>query len=225
MKRSILASIMVILSLSLLGCGHDHGNSRQLFSTSIISDPGFDGDIALDSAGTAFTITQGMTLISPPVQSVFAGIDPTSFTEYRTFLDFPLTGTDGVPGDAIIDSANLDIVISSIDPHPLTGNIPIRIDLINIQSATLGESDYYRDTQPALKTTTIEPPVSDSDFGQHVSVDVTSLMREAQRLGLANFQIRIMEDLGNVSPGIIEINDTTGANRTDLAPLLQVNYF
>jgi hypothetical protein len=218
MKRSILASIMVILILSVAGCGHDHGSSRQLFSTSIISDPGFDGDIALDSAGT-FTITQGNTL------SVFAGIDPTSFTEYRAFLDFPLTGADGVPGDALIDSAFLDIVISSIDPHPLTGKIPIRIDLINIQSSTLGENDYYRDTQPALKTTTIEPPISDSDFGQHVSVDVTSLMTEAQRLGLAHFQIRIMEDLGDVTPGIIEINDTTGANRIDLAPLLHVNYF
>jgi hypothetical protein len=50
-------------------------------------------------------------------------------------------------------------------------------------------------------------------------------MAEAQRLGLPDFQIRILEDLGPVSPGLIEINDTTGANRGLLAPLLQVEYF
>ena len=61
--------------------------------------------------------------------------------------------------------------------------------------------------------------------GAHVNVDVTPLMVEAQRLGLSNFQVRIMEDLGPVSPGLIEINDTTGANRATLAPLLSVTYF
>jgi hypothetical protein len=50
-------------------------------------------------------------------------------------------------------------------------------------------------------------------------------MAEAQRLGLVNFQVRIMEDLGIVSPGLIEINDTTGVNRGTLAPVLQVTYF
>ena len=51
-------------------------------------------------------------------------------------------------------------------------------------------------------------------------MDVTSLMVEAQRRGLVNFQIRILEDLGIVLPGYIEINDLT-VNR---APLLEVTY-
>jgi hypothetical protein len=50
-------------------------------------------------------------------------------------------------------------------------------------------------------------------------------MVEAQRLGLSSFQLRTLEDLGFVSPGLIEINDTTGLNRGVLAPLLQVSYF
>jgi hypothetical protein len=44
-------------------------------------------------------------------------------------------------------------------------------------------------------------------------------MVEAQRQGLANFQIRILEDDGFVYPGLIEINDTNA-----FAPLLEVTY-
>ena len=82
-----------------------------------------------------------------------------------------------------------------------------------------------RTLQPALATTTISPPISQADFGKHITVDVTPLMVEAQRLGLLNFQVRILEDLGPVSPGLVEINDTTGVNSNVLAPLLQVTYF
>jgi hypothetical protein len=46
-------------------------------------------------------------------------------------------------------------------------------------------------------------------------------MVEAQRRGLANFQIRILEDFGFVFPGLVEIDDLT-INR---APLLTVTYF
>ena len=63
---------------------------------------------------------------------------------------------------------------------------------------------------------------SDAGSGIPVRVDVTPLM---QRLALANFQVRILEDFGPVTPGLIEINDTTGPNRGALAPLLEVTYF
>jgi hypothetical protein len=56
-------------------------------------------------------------------------------------------------------------------------------------------------------------------------VDVTAFMQKAQQLGFPDFQVRIMEDFGIVTPGIIEINDTTGTNRQFLAPLLEVTYF
>jgi hypothetical protein len=221
MKRTFLSAIIVFISLALIGCGGG-GSSPPTIVTQILSDPAFDGVIIKNSITGAFTVTQGM---SPSVQSVSAGIYPATLDESRAFLDFPLTGAGGVPGNAVIVSAFLDIVINSILPQPLTGTIPIRIDLVSFQPPTLVGTDFDRSLQPALATTTIEPPISQADFGNHVPVDVTSLMTEAQRLGLANFQIRILEDLGAVSPGLIEINDTTGAFRSDLAPLLQVTYF
>lgn len=211
------AALAALLGLVLSSCGSS--STRQTVITQILSDPVFDGDIAQNPVNGAFTIAQNNT------QSVFAGIHPVTAVEYRAFLDFPLGGANGVPLDAFIVSATLDIVISSILPNPLSGTIPIRIDLVTFQPPTLVNSDYSRILQPALATTTIEPPIVQSDFGRHVLVDVTALMIEAQRLGLPDFQVRIMEDLGIVTPGRIEINDTTGPSRRVLAPLLEVEYF
>lgn len=218
MKRTYLATIMILMAIALAGCGGGGSSTPTNIVTQIVSDPTLNGDIEQNAPNT-FTVTQGN------VQSVFAGIDPATNLETRAFLHFPLTGAGGVPGNAVIVSAFLDIVISSISPNPLVGTIPIRIDLVDFQPPNLVGSDFDRVNLPALATTTISPPISDADFGQHVSIDVTSLMVEAQRLGLANFQVRILEDLGVVNPGLIEINDTTGPNRSTLAPLLEVTYF
>lgn len=218
MGKKVLTSILLFMILVLAGCG-DGGGGPPLILTQILSDPAFDGDIRKDPATGAFTVTQGNT------QSVFAGVNPTTGAEYRAFLDFPLTGAGGVPGNAVIHSAFLDIDINSIQPQPLAGTIPIRIDLVSFQPPTLVATDYDRTLQPALATTTIIPPIAQADFGNHVPVDVTSLMVEAQRQGLADFQVRILEDFGATAPGLVEINDTTGANRPSLAPLLQVTYY
>ncbi len=215
MKKTFLAAIVIFLGAVLVGCGG--GGGRPTVVTQILSDPVYDGDILQDQATGAFTVTMGNT------QSVFAGIVPGT-GEYRAFLDFPLTGVGGVPGDAVIVSATLDIVINSIQLPP-SGIVPIRIDLVSFQPPSLIGSDFNRTAQPALATTTIEPPISQADFGQHVIIDVTPLMAEAQRLGLPDFQVRILEDLGIVDPGLIEINDTTGPGRGALAPLLEVSYY
>jgi len=98
----------------------------------------------------------------------------------------------------------------------------MRIDLVDFQPPLIS-TDFSRTLQPALASITF--PIFQSDFGRHVVVNVTSLMREAQRWGLPDFQVRIMEDLGPVVPGIIEIDDTTGTNRALLAPLLEVAYY
>jgi hypothetical protein len=50
-------------------------------------------------------------------------------------------------------------------------------------------------------------------------------MVQAQRLGLPDFQVRIMEDLGPPIAGLFAIDDSTGANRSARAPLLTVTYF
>ncbi len=218
MKVPIVVVTLLVVSLTLGACGGDHSSSPVIV-TQILSDPAYDGDIARDPDTGVYTVTQGNT------QTLYAGIDPATNVEYRTFLDFYLGGPGGVPLNAGISSATLDIFIDNIFPNPLIGTIPIRIDLVSFQPPTLMGTDFDRVQQPALASITIQPPISEADFGNHVPVDVTFLMREAQRLGLPDFQVRIMEDLGPVTPGLIVINDTTGRDREILAPLLEVSYY
>src|SRR5258708_38450577 len=117
-RISVITVACGILSLS--GCGGGGDNSApQTVTTQILSDSRFDGDIEQTSPNS-FTITQGM---SSTVQSVLAGIDPVGGTEFRAFLDFPLTGSGGVPGNASIDSAFLEVYVD--DLQPITGKLPI----------------------------------------------------------------------------------------------------
>jgi hypothetical protein len=214
----VIATACGILSLS--GCGGGGGDSApQPVQTQILSDAQFDGDIEQTSPNT-FTITQGM---SSTVQSVFAGIDPVAGTEFRAFLDFPLTGSGGVPGNASIDSAFLEFYVD--DLQPITGKLPLRVDLVAFQPPTLIETDFDRTLQPALASVIVTPDISSADVGKFVPIDVTSLMVEAQRRGLVDFQVRIMEDLGPPIPVLMIIDDSTGANRGSRAPLLTVTYF
>ena len=71
----------------------------------------------------------------------------------------------------------------------------------------------------------LTPDISRSDVGTYVPIDVTPLMREAQRLGVADFQVRIMQDLGPPVPVLMVIDDSTGSRRSSFAPLLTVTYF
>jgi hypothetical protein len=224
--RTFLAAIMVFLLIALTGCGDDgyyyddcYECWPPTYGTVILSDPAYDGDIRRDPGTGDYTVAQGYT------QSVYVGIDPSSGAEFRAFLHFPLRDIDGIPPYAVIVSATIDMVINSIVPRPLVGTIPIRIDLVFFQPPTLVGTDFDRTSQPALATITLSPPISQADLG-HIVVDVTPLLIEAQRLGLANFQIRILrEEILPVSPGRIEINDTTGVDRMALAPLLQATYY
>jgi hypothetical protein len=218
LRISVIAAACGILALS--GCGGDGGgvSAPPRVTTQILSDPAYDGDIEQTSSG--FTITQGM---SSTVQTVLAGIDPVGGGEFRAFLDFPLTGSGGVPGNAAIDSAFLEIYLD--DLQPITGRLPIRVDLVAFQPPTLVQTDFDRTLQPALASVIVTPDISSSDVNKFVPIDVTSLMVEAQRRGLVDFQVRIMEDLGPPIPVLMVIDDSTGANRTTQAPLLTVTYF
>jgi hypothetical protein len=216
----ILAAAVACAVLGLSGCGGGSDDSApSTVVTHILSDPGLDGDIEQASPNSS-TITQGM---SATVQTVLAGIDPVALTEFRAFLNFPLSGPQGVPGDASIDSAFLEVFID--DLQPINGTIPILIDLVSFQPPTLIATDFDRTLQPPLTSTRISPPISSLDVGTYVSVDVTALMVEAQRLGLPDFQVRMMEDVGPPIPALIAIDDTTGANRSARAPLLTVTYY
>lgn len=208
--------------VNLAGCGGGDGGTPAappLVTTQIQSDPAFDGDIEQTSA-TSYVVTQGMT---STVQSVFAGIDPVAGTEFRAFLDFPLSGTAGIPANAIIHSAFLDIQINSL--QPATGTLPLLIELVSFQPPTLIGTDFDQAVQPALASLVVSPPIGPADNGTNVSIDITPLMTEAQRLGFVDFQLRVMEDLGPAIPVLLEINDTTGPNRNSVGPTLTVNYF
>ncbi|BCS54640.1 hypothetical protein [Geobacter sp. SVR] len=214
MKRAVVVVMLLFLMISLAGCGDDGGGAPPTIVTQILSDPAFDGDIRQDAVTGDLTITQGNT------QSVFAGINPATGAEFRAFLDFPLSGAGGVPGGARIISSRLDFFVSSLQPQQFAGSIPIRIDLVAFQPPTLVASDFSRTIQPALASIVID--IFQGDLNQAVTVDVTPLMTEAQRLNLLDFQLRILSDSG--VPGEIEINDTTGAARPQFAPLLEVTY-
>jgi hypothetical protein len=217
----IFAIIFASAAISLAGCGGGDSGSGPppAITTQILSDSAFDGDIQQTSPST-FTVTQGM---SSSVQSVFAGIDPATLTEFRAFLNFPLGGSGGVPANAAIESAFLDIYINSLQPS--TATLPILIELVAFQPPTLIETDFDRTLQPPLAYVRVAPPFTQADVGTNVSIDVTSLMVQAQQMGLTDFQVRIMEDLGPAITGLIEIDDTTGVNRALHAPELTVTYF
>jgi hypothetical protein len=219
-RLSVFAAACGILLLS--GCGgggDDIDDGSEIFTTQILSDPRYDGDIEQVSSGV-YTVTQGM---SSTVQSVLVGIDPVGGTEFRAFLDFPLGGPGGVPGNALIDSAFLEIYVDNLDP--IDALLPVRVDLVDFQPPTLVDTDFSRSAQPALASVTLTPDISRSDVGTYVPIDVTPLMREAQRLGLVDFQVRILQDLGPGIPVLMVVDDSTAADRSSFAPLLTVTYF
>jgi hypothetical protein len=209
--RMVAAALLVVVA----GCGGGGDHPPDITQTQIFSDSGYDGDIEQTGADSA-VVTQGM---GPTVQSVFAGIDPVSGDEFRAFLHFPL---DTVPAQAHIDSAFLEIYVDDI--QPLNAVIPVRVELVSFQQPMVA-TDFDRTAQPPIAYTTLSPRLGPSDRGKYVPIDVTDLMDQAQRLGLADFQVRIMEDLGPPIEGLFTIDDSTGSNRPSLAPLLTVNYY
>jgi hypothetical protein len=213
MKRGLLATLLLLLTIAALsGCGGGGDGRPPSVTTQILSQAGNDGDISLDLTNTP-VVSQGN-----PV-SVLAGFNATTGTEFRAFLDFSLTGAGGVPGAAIIDSAFLDIFVDSLSIAPAAATVPIRIDLVSFPPQALAEQDFSR---PALATR--RTFIRRADVNQHVSIDVTGLMVEAQARQLSDFQVRISEDV-NALPdgafdGLVEIHEAT-LNR---APLLEVTY-
>ena len=90
--------------------------------------------------------------------------------------------------------------------------IPVRIELVSFQQPMVA-TDFDRTAQPPLAFTTLSPRLGPRIVGKYVPIDVTDLMVQAQRRGLADFQVRIMEDLGPPIDGLFAIDDSTGSNR------------
>lgn len=217
MKKLCLALVMLFLVSAVAGCGGDGSPPPILAKQQILSDERVDADIVEDAATRSLTVTQ---VSRDNVPSVFAGIDPATGDEYRAFIDFPL---NTIPLKGVIQSATVDLFIQSI--QPAAGTIPIRLELVSFPPPVVA-SDFDRDSLRPLGTVLVTPPVTAADVGQHVVVDVTPLValaqaRRQQNPLLQNFQLRVMEDLGPVVPGLIEIDES--ANET--APLLNVSFW
>jgi hypothetical protein len=160
--------------------------------------------------------------MSPSVQSVLAGHDPRTLNEFRAFLNFPLGGSGGVPLNAFIDSAFLELLVANV--IPVNGSVPIRVELVTFQPPTLIPTDFLRTALPPLGAVLVNGNVTGADIGWFVPVDVTSLMIQAQQRGLVDFQVRIMQDLGPAIFTLMVIDNPITPDRPQRAPLLTVTY-
>jgi hypothetical protein len=209
MRKSYFC-IILVLALTLSGCSNNR-DERLVFETNILSNQPGDGDIAYDSVLRRYTITQG-----PP--ALYFGIDELHWNhpEYRAFLNFPLdgsTGGDGVPLAARIISATLEIFVDNVSFAPI---VPALIDLVSYRVGGLRMEDF--DSYPIMSQAL---NFFASDYGRFVSIDITALMREAQRLRLDDLQLRLLLD-PTADAGLIGIDNRPTVSIK--APLLTVVY-
>ena len=210
MKKILVLLVIAVVMLSVAACGG--GDSRTIFVAQTFSDQPADGDIAFDPVLQTFTISNGP-------DTLFFGIDDLrpNLTEYRAFLDFPLDGSSGgdiVPADAVIVSATLELFINQMS---FATTVPALIDLVQYPISGLRLQDF---NSPPLLFRRLD--FFRSDQGKFITIDVTPLMREAQRLGLADFQVRFLLDFSVSDIGFVGIADRPSITVT--APLLTVEY-
>lgn len=210
----LLGLILSLIIVALAGCvvSDGHEDPSPTYVAQILSDEAADGDIQLTPPAT-FTISSALD-----TGNVLAGVDPATGDEFRGFLDFPLRGSHGVPFDAAIESATLEIYISDMRLPSADTILPFVFDLVAFQPPLLIVDDFDRIIRPPLLTMPFD--FYPSDDGAIVVIDVTALMNEAQFQGLPDFQLRILLDYSATS-GLIEIDD----GDLETAPLLTITYF
>jgi hypothetical protein len=211
MRKIGILGLVGVLALVLAGCG---GGGDDLHTVVIqsLSDQTADGDIGFTASGQ-FIISQAD---DPATGNVLYGVD-SGGTEFRAFLSFPLDGSTGggeVPLNAVILSADIEIFVNDVS---FASSVPTLIDLVSFPVTGLTSFDY--DSNPLLTRSPFNIFSSYISNSVPVVIDVTSLMVEAQRQGMANLQLRFLLDLTATS-GLVEIDD--GARAT--APLLTVEY-
>ena len=206
-------SLLGILTVMLLTLSCNGSDPQPVIVADIFSDQATDGDIAFDPVLQSFTITNGP-------ETLFFGIDDSdqNFPEYRAFLDFPLDGSTGgevIPINARIVSATLEVFINEVSFAPI---VPTLLDLVSYPINGLRVEDF--DSFP-LEEMSQSLDFFAADLGTIVSIDVTPLMREAQRLGVPDFQVRFVLDF-ETDVGFVGIEDLPFDPST--APLLTVRY-
>jgi hypothetical protein len=216
MRRLLSLGVAVILALALAGCGDD---DDHVFVAQILSDQQADGDIAFDPVLQTFIITNGP-------DTLFFGIDQSNPNnpEFRAFLDFPLDGSAGgdvVPADARIRSATIELFINEVS---FAAVVPTLIDLVVFPITGLRQIEFDSDplTFPDGRFASLSLDFLSVDQGKYVLIPVTSLMVEAQRRGLPDFQVRFLLDFVPGANGLVGIEDLPQVTVT--APLLTVEY-
>ncbi|MHB8772128.1 MAG: hypothetical protein ACYC7J_14130 [Syntrophales bacterium] len=212
MKNVLRSGAIAVVMLALAACGGGGGELPPVFVAEIVSDQAADGDIAFDPVLQTFRVTNGP-------ETLFFGIDDLDphLPEYRAFLDFPLdgsTGEDSVPADAVILSATLELFLSEVSFATV---VPALLDLVPYPVSGLSPQDF--NSAPLLFR---QFDFFRSDQGRFVSIDVTPFMREAQRLGLSDFQVRFLLDRSATGFGFVGIEDRVSI--TVASPRLIVTY-
>jgi hypothetical protein len=200
MKKFLKLYVIAVVMLSIAACGEHwcwDWECRNLFVAQIYSNQLTDGHIAFDPVRQTFTIT------TRP-DTLFFGIDDLdpNLPEYRAFLDFPLDGSTGgdiIPLNAVIVSATLELFINEVS---FATEVPTLLDLVTYPVSGLRSQDF--DSSPLVFR---RLNFFGSDQGKPVMIDVTPLMREAQRLGLYDFQVRFLLDLAVSDIGFVGIED------------------
>jgi hypothetical protein len=209
-----VATVAILAAWVLLaGCSDD--DEPSTFVVRILSDQRADGDIGFNP----FPEPEGTYLISQAdsTGNLFFGIDEEEGTEYRAFLDFPLDGSTGggsVPLGAVIVSADVEVFVNSVE---FASSVPTLLDLVPFPMNGLEPTDF--DSRPIATRSPFD--FFRSDEGNYVLIDVTSLMAEAQSLGLQDLQLRLLLDFVQEPSGLVELDDGADA---DMAPLLTVEY-
>ncbi len=206
MRKIGFLGLVGVLALFLAGCGGGGDDRNAVIQT--LSDQPVDGDIGFTAPAT-FVISQANV-----TNDVQYGIDAGG-TEFRAFLDFPLDGSTGggvLPLSAVIVAADIEIFVNSVT---LSSVVPTLLDLVSFPITGLTSADF--DSIPLLTRSPFN--ILSSDINNSVRIDVTSLMVEAQRLGLSNLQLRFLLDFSAVT-GLVVIDDGAAAT----APLLTVAF-
>jgi hypothetical protein len=206
MRKIGILGLVGVLALFLAGCGGGDGPGTVLIDTP--SDQFADGDIGFTPPG-AFIIAQANA-----TSTVQYGLDAGG-TEFRAFLDFPLDGSTGggvLPLNAIIVSADIEIFVNNVS---FSQSVPTFLDLVPFPISGLTPGDF--DSLPLLTRALFD--IRTVDINNFVRIDVTSLMVEAQRLGLRDLQLRFLLDLAATS-GLVQLDDGVSGRE----PLLTVEF-
>ncbi|MBI5577268.1 MAG: hypothetical protein HY896_13030 [Deltaproteobacteria bacterium] len=217
MRKILFAGMAIVLASVLSSCGGNLVFSTGTFIAQTFSDIRADGDVSFDPVTSTFTVSHASS-----TGNVIFGINDaapgSNSVEFRAFLDFPLDGSnsgDAVPAGATIVSADIEVFVGRVD---FATTVPTLLDLITYDPVTGPVAgDFTNPTPLAFRSLDFLA----TDAGNLVRIDVTSLMREAQRLGLRNFQLRFLLDLVPGAAGLVTISDSESST----APLLTVEYF